>query len=392
MKTILISILTILASNLLFAQNSIDAVLTNIEKNNTTLKAVRETGEAQKLANKTGISLDNPEIGFNYLWGNPSDIGNRTDINVTQKFDIPTIFGMKKNLANQQNNLVAWQYKTDRMNILLEAKLYCIELTYYNALKKELGIRLRHAEIIAEGYKKRFESGDVGILEYNKVQLNFSTTQGEISRIDVERNALLSQLKRLNGGVDVEFEDYQFGDIALSPDFDEWFAQAAQKNPILAYIEQEIEIGKKQVSLSKTQSLPTFSAGYMSEKVVGQHFQGLSVGVSIPIWANKNRIQQAKAAVVAAESRHVDSKQQFYSQLQILYERTKGLKNIATNYRKSMLAVNNTNLLAAALEAGEISLLDYIVEIGIYYNTVNQALETERDYQKAFAELSAGEI
>jgi outer membrane protein TolC len=392
MRTIFISILAILASISLVAQNSINAVLTNIEKNNTTLKALREIGESQKLANKTGISLGNPEIEFNYLWGNPSDIGNRTDINVKQTFDIPTITGMKNKVANQQNNLVEWQYKTDRMNILLEAKLFCIELTYYNALKKELETRLQHAEAIAEGYKKGLESGDVSILEYNKVQLNLSTAQGEISRIDVERNALLSQLKRLNGGMDVVFEDYQFGDITLSTDFDEWFAQAAQKNPVLAYIEKEIEISKKQVSLSKAMGLPSFSAGYMSEKVVGQQFQGISVGISIPLWQNKNHVKQAKAAVVAAESRQTDSKQQFYSQLQILYDRTKGLKNIATSYHKSLSTVNNTNLLGKALEVGEISLLDYLVEIGFYYNTINQLLEAERDYQKAFAELSAVEL
>ena len=45
-----------------------------------------------------------------------------------------------------------------------------------------------------------------------------------------------------------------------------------------------------------------------------------------------------------------------------------------------------------ALDTGEISLLDYIVEIGLYYTTVNQALEAERDYQKAIAELSAVEL
>lgn len=164
------------------------------------------------------------------------------------------------------------------------------------------------------------------------------------------------------------------------------------KNPVLAYVEQEIELGKRQVSLSKAMGLPTFSAGYMSEKVVGQQFQGLTLGISIPLWENKNRVKQAKAAVTAAESRQTDSKQQFYSQLQILYNRANGLKNTADTYRKSLETVNNTDLLGKALNVGEISLLDYIVEVGLYYNTVSQALEAERDYQKAFAELSAVEL
>ena len=138
--------------------------------------------------------------------------------------------------------------------------------------------------------------------------------------------------------------------------------------------------------------LPTFSAGYMSEKVVGQRYQGISVGVSIPLWENKNRVRQAKAAVRAAESREADSKQQFYGQLQILYSRTFGLKATAESYRKSMETANSTDLLKKALDAGEISLLEYILEIGLYYDTVNQALEAERDYQKAYAELSAVQL
>jgi len=392
MKTIIISILALFGSISLYAQNNINSVLTSIEENNTTLKALRETAESQKLENRTGIYLSNPEVGFNYLWGNPVDIGNRTDFSVTQTFDIPTITGMKSKVANEKNDLVEWQYKADRMNIMLEAKLYCIELVYYNALKKELDIRLEHAKTIAESYEKRLATGDANKLEYNKVQLNLSTVQGEISRIEVERNALLSQLKRLNGGNDVTFDDSLFSQTQLPLNFDDWFVNAEQKNPVLAYIKQEIEVSKRQVSVSKAMGLPTFSAGYMSEKVVGQRFQGVSVGVSIPLWENKNRVKQAKAAVRAAESREADGKQQFHSNLQIQFNRAIGLQNTAQSYRKSLLTANSTDLLKKALDAGEISLLDYMVEIGLYYETVNQALQAEMDYQKAFAELSAVEL
>ena len=139
-------------------------------------------------------------------------------------------------------------------------------------------------------------------------------------------------------------------------------------------------------------NLPTFSAGFMGENVIGQRYQGVSVGVSIPLWANKNRVKQAKSAVRAAESRQTDTKQQFYSQLEILYQRTYGLKLAADTYRTSLANANNSSLLKKALDAGQISILDYIVEMGLYYNTVTQTLEAERDYQKAFAELSAVEL
>ena len=134
------------------------------------------------------------------------------------------------------------------------------------------------------------------------------------------------------------------------------------------------------------------TAGYMSEKVDGERYQGITTGISVPLWSNKNRVKQAKMAVTAAESRQIDAKQQYYSKLEILYNRTMGLKKVSDTYRASLANANNSTLLKKALDAGEISILDYIIEIGLYYNTVNQMLQAELDYQKAFAELSAVEL
>lgn len=202
MRTIIL-IMALLASVSLVAQENIGSILFSIEENNSTLKALREETNAQKLGNKTGIYLSDPDVEFGYLLGNPGKIGNRQDFSIKQTFDIPTLTGMRSRLAGNQNKLVELQYASERINLLLEAKQYCIDLVYYNGLKKELKVRLRHAQAIADAYRQRLDRGDASILEYNKVQLNLSTVQGEMSRIEVERNALLSELKRLNGGMDV---------------------------------------------------------------------------------------------------------------------------------------------------------------------------------------------
>lgn len=392
MRTIIICIITILTNLSIFAQNDINSVLHSIEENNMTLKMLRKNFEAQKLENKTGITLSDPEVGVGYMWRNPREKGNRTDFSVSQSFDIATITGMKSRLADSKNSLIDWQYRSDRMNILLEAKLYCIELVYCNALKKELTTRLQHAVLIAEGYKEGLEKGSTNILEYNKVKLNLSMVQGEMLRIEVERRALLSQLKRLNGGVDIVFDGSQYTLCDFPADFDEWYLQVEGKNPALAYAGQEIEVSKRLLSLSKANGLPAFSAGYMSEKESGERFHGISLGISLPLWANKNRVKQAKAVVRTAELKAIDTKQQYYSRLKILYERAQGLKDTAESYRRSLVDVNSTQLLKKALDAGHISLLDYILEIGLYYDTVNRTLEAERDFQKAFAEFSSVEL
>jgi outer membrane protein TolC len=373
----------------LAAQDRIDGVLSSIEDNNTTLKALRENVEAQKLENRTGIFLDSPEVGFNYLWGTPGSIGNRTDVNVSQRFDIATLSGLKGKVADGQNRLAELQYLAGRMDIMLEAKLYCIDLIHYNALLKEMELRRSQAEAIAGAYERMLAQGDANRLEYNKAQLNLSVAEGEMARIAIERDALLSELKKLNGGQDVRLDDDRFEDIAFPPDFDEWYAEAEQRNPVLAYVRQEVEVGKTRVGLNRAMGLPAFSGGYMSEKVAGEQFRGITLGISIPLWENRNRVRQAKAAVRAAEMRSEDAKLQFYSRLQTLYNRAAGLRLSAGKYRRSLTALSNTELLKKALDAGEISLLEYIVETGLLYETVNKTLEAERDFYRAYAELSA---
>jgi outer membrane protein TolC len=384
--------MAIIAGSSVFAQNTVDEALISVEQNNTTLKALKEDIEAQKLENKTGIYLANPEAEFNYLWGQPNNIGNRNDISVRQTFDFATVTGVKRKISDKRNDLLELQYKSERINILLQAKLYCMDLIYYNALNQELELRLEHARTLVEVYKSRLETGDANILELNKVQLNMAMVQGEISSIIVERNTGLAELKRLNGGIALQIDDFEYPETILSSNFDEWFAEAEQKNPVLEYVRQEVEIAQNQVSLTKAMSLPSISAGYMREKVVGEAYQGISLGISIPLWENKNRLKQAKAAVKANEAKQADSKLQFYEYLKNLYERAKGLKMISEGYKQSLSSLNNTDLLKKALDAGEISLPEYVTEIGLYYNMVNHRLEAEREFQKAFAELRAMEL
>ena len=371
------------------AQQTIDAVLQQIERNNTTLEALRKQTEADKLQNKTGITLPDPEVSFDYLWGDPSAIGNRKDFGVTQSFDIATIAGSRRRVADAQNGLLDVEYRVGRMAVLLEARQTCIQLVYYNALKAELEQRLAHAQAVADFYDRQLADGNANRLEVNKARLSLSAAQGELRRNEVERTNLLAELKRLNGGEPVVFEQAAYAQPVLPQDFEAWYDEAAAANPVLAYARQNVELKRREMKLGKLTGLPQISAGYMSELVPESNFRGITLGLSVPLWSNRNRVKQAKAAVVAAELQQKDATVQFYERLRNQYNRTLGLQRTAGEYRKALAELDNTQLLRKALDAGEISLLDYIVELGLYYTTVDEALAAERDYELALTELQS---
>jgi uncharacterized protein YlxW (UPF0749 family) len=147
-------------------------------------------------------------------------------------------------------------------------------------------------------------------------------------------------------------------------------------------------VSQKQQQLSTAQSLPKFNAGYMSENVVGQKFQGISVGVSIPLWENKNNVKYAKAKTIAIQSMEADAKLQFYNQMKSLHSKVVSLQSSVTDYRKSLNAYSNAGLLQKALDKGEISLSEYIFELSLYYESTNKLLEMEQNQSKTYAELN----
>ncbi len=392
MKKLIISILLITVVCRVTAQGGYETVLREIEANSSTLNALREQMEARKLVNKTGIYLENPEVEFHYLWGSPSMIGNRTDVSVIQTFDFPSAYAHRKKIANLENVNVELSYKSERINLLLDARKACIELIYYNALAKEYAVRLSNSERIARTYQAKMDKGEANVIEHNKAQLNLIAVQNEVAHIETERKALLSELKRLNGGKEISFDMDSYPDNVLPSDFNGWYAQAESKSPVLQYVSGQIEINQQQVKLNRAMGLPKFSAGYMSEKVVGEWYQGVSVGVSIPLWENKNQVKQAKAQLKASEYVLNDTKMQFYAALQNLYLKASNLQQTASNYKNALSLHNNEALLKKALDAGEISLLEYLLEIEFYYGVVNTVLEAQKDFELSYAELSAVEM
>ncbi len=371
------------------AQNEVERVLQSVEQHNTTLVALRHETEAAKVGNHTNLNLPNPEVEFGYLWGSPSSIGHRKDVSAVQSFDFATVTGAKRRLARQQDALADWQYKESRMQLLLEAHHLCLDAIYYNAMCKELMQRKQYAEEIASAQQKRLEQGDINRIEYNQVKLDLAAVCAELMRCNTERAAVMAELQRLNGGEPLLIEATDYPAVAIANDFEAWYAEAEQKSPALAYVKQQIDVANRELAVRRADGLPTVSLGFMGEYVSGENYQGVKVGMSIPLWANKNRVRQAKAEVEAAKARQTDARQQFYSRLHNLFVQQRGLRQVVQSYQEALRATDNTSLLKKALDAGSISTMDYLLGARMYYDAVNQKMDACRAWQKTVAEMQA---
>jgi len=78
---------------------------------------------------------------------------------------------------------------------------------------------------------------------------------------------------------------------------------------------------------------------------------------------------------------------QLYNHLKVLHTKAIELQNSSTEYKIELQNFDNSELLRKALAKGEITLLDYILELSYYYESVNKLLELERDMNISLAEL-----
>jgi cobalt-zinc-cadmium efflux system outer membrane protein len=392
MRKILFLCMMILNISISANNDEINRILASIEQNNGNLKALRIEADARIAGNREEMMPDDPEAEFAYLWGSPHEIGKRQDVNVSQGFDIPLITGMKKKEVSRENELVELNHQSERTKVLLEAKKLCIELIYNNALREQRNKQLQWAEHVADAYRKQYEKGNIGTLAYNNVQLYLTEIKHEVSRMDIEQKRILSELKRLNGGIAVELTGTQYDLHPLPADFEQWFGQMEQKNTMLLYAYKESELNTYRIKVAKKANLPRFSAGYLMENVVGERYQGVTLGISVPLWRNSQRLQQAKSEAKASEMHAATMRQEFYDAFRAIYQQAQGLQQLILDYRASMRLYDNVELLEKALDLGNISIMDYISEKRLYYERITKVLEAERDYELLYAELTYVEL
>ena len=173
--------------------------------------------------------------------------------------------------------------------------------------------------------------------------------------------------------------------------FDDYLAEAEQHSPVLQYMQQQIAIADNNISVVRATTLPKWSIGYMGEFVRDNTFQGVTIGLSIPLWENKNRVRLAQRQAEVATQQNNEALLQFRTNLRSLYERAVQLQNTDAQY-KAVLSTNGLNLLNLAFEKGELSLLNYLLEQEYWTDAYDQRLQIQRDLALTLSELNAWKL
>ena len=370
------------------AQSSIDQVLKSIETNNKSLQANTKMTDAQKLEAQTGKFLANPSVEWEQMWGNRNNPGSEYTLTVKQSLDFPTTYSNKNKLAKLKANTIGFQSAAYRQQLLLNAKQTCIEIIYLRKQKSLLDERLANAETMFALYKKRFESGGANQLELNKIQLELLNAQNQSRLNKAALTAAEEQLRNLNGGNPITFDatDYPTGEELIN--FDLLQAAFLDADPNLKSLTGDQEIANREVKLSRSLTLPKFDVGY-KRSAASDHVasNGFMVGVSIPLFENKNMVKKAKAQAEFATASLEDNRLNLKTNLQQLYQQAEALQISCADYAKVLEQQRNIELLNKAMNAGQLSVIDYFTELSTIYDSHQSYLDVEKEYHSILAQL-----
>ena len=372
----------------LSAQNTLDAMLAQIEGNNPALRTETQRVEAAAKEFQTGLWLYDPQVGFDLMKGFPNSAGNQTDLTVTQPFDYPTAYVRRRKVASLKTGQLAFESQALRQDILLEAKRTGIQMIYLNKRRLELSQRLAVATQFLADYQKKYETYDATALDLNKARHQVVNLKTELKLLEVQVSEHLTRLVALNGGVAVVLTDTLYPAIASMPAFEILAQTIAASDPDLQFLQAQQQVGTAQVSLTKALTLPKMEAGYHYQGILGQNFHGLHIGLNVPLWENKNRVAQQQLQTAYYTGQLETSRNERFYTAKRLYEKYQSLQAGLDEYRQSLLSLNNLDLLDKALQMGQITTLEYFVEQSLLYESRDRLLELEREVAEAVAELT----
>ncbi|MEO2053364.1 TolC family protein [Flagellimonas marinaquae] len=371
-----------------FSQDkNIGELLNEIEQNNIELKAYQSLIDGQKLQNKSGNNLPDPQLSGYYLPFGDHQTDDYTEFEISQSFEFPSVYAAR----NKWNNLKAEQlqaaYGEKRQEILLKAKKWLIDFFILQKRKTIEDERKKQSQEVYEQMQELFNREQVGILDLNKAKVAWIQEQFVVEQLEAEIQNQKTALQALNGNQPLGLDNLQFNiPFQIQTVADLWNEKLA-KDPKLLELKAYEAAAQQNVQLEKNKLLPDLSLGYNYQGVNGNNYSGVYGGLTIPLWNSKNRVKAAQANYEYQQSNTQVEQQMLYAKLQQEYNQYQLLLNKYTEYQDTIETLNSEDLLFKAYSLGEYSFLEYYMEVQFYRDATDRMLQMEKQLQLLQAQL-----
>jgi cobalt-zinc-cadmium resistance protein CzcA len=318
-------------------------------------------------------------------------------VSVSQSVSFPTVYLNQKKLANAKVRSSEWEFKKTQLDVSTQVKQVYWNLAYLYSKQKLLIYQdslysrfLRAAELRAKsGETSRLEmiTARSQSFEVKNQMLQNSTDIGISERnfrtlLNSDKNFMPSDTVLKRAG-------------SLPADNGTEIVQ----NPALGYMQQQIEVSKREKNLEQSRMMPDLNIGYFNQSIrgiqdvngvpktfgSGDRFTGVQAGITLPLWffpyASKVRAAKINNNIALSDAEYFSK--YLLAKQESLYDEYRKYSASVDFYEKQAVPEANTIIdqSTKSYKAGALDYLDYVLSL-------NRAIEIRQNYLDALNNLN----
>ena len=381
-------------TRVLTLQQSIDEAV----KNNNSIRIAEYNINVQKALKKGSVTI--PKTGLSYTQGvvsNPTINDNL--INVTQRFDFPTLYSNQSKLA-QEKIISTEKYKAVSENELIEnVKLAYLQYQYVLEKGKLIAALDSIYSNLSKASDARYRTGESTNLEKMTSSVQLKQIQNELEKNNADVKIAKQQLQTLlNTTDDISIAETNLTAKELLLTIENF---SANNNPIIGYLQQEVNVSQQEMQVEKSKMLPEIILGYSAQTYKGMQtingidrtytgkdrFSFFQIGIGIPLFPGgyKSKINAAKINREIAATQVELNKTNLNGQLKELEQQYAKLQNELNYYQQQ--ALPQANLIISnsekSFKSGEVSYAQHLQNLTLANNIRTAYVESLYNFNKA---------
>lgn len=311
-------------------------------KNNSGQKIAGFETDRQKALLKGAVNL--PKTDFLFSQGNINSQERDNSFNLTQRLALPGLYASQKKLAKARIESSTLEQAVRSNELIKEVRSAYERLVYFKAKS----LVLAEQDSIYSGLMKasdlRYQAGETGQLERATSAAQAMEIKNLMSQNQADINIAAQQLQTLlNTNQVVTSTEQTLSKLTLDLPLAD--SNTLSRNPVLAYLKQQITVNQQQLLVERQKKLPEILLGYTNQSFRGvqiatgnqevfslsDRFHVLHAGVSIPLLPGGYRASSNAARI----SEQIAKTQLEYENTNLSGE----LKSLVQEYNKNRIAL-----------------------------------------------------
>ena len=286
---------------------NLNEALAAATKNNPLIKVgTLDIGYQQQLKKTV---KDYGKTNFNFTFGQFQSRAFDNNLTIIQNIPNPAYFRSLIKLSESNIKSSELQLKVYQNELSANTKTSYYQLTFWSEEIRLLKDLLAIYENVLKASAMRYKTGETNALENYNAESKVNEIKAQIKsaeedyRIELNRLKVFTADSTLSAIADTLLTEKIF---QVNPD-----GNSISANPTLSFIRQQIDIAEKEKGVEQSRLKPDFNVGYFNQSLigyqtvngqdkyygVGHRFQGVELGISIPIFARAQK-EKVRAAEV----------------------------------------------------------------------------------------------